>query len=90
MDQTMSNKIEAFLDRGEIRDCFDIEFMLRRGVEMPLKDEGQAKALQEKLARLNDRDFKVKLASILEEDVREYYVTHRFRFLQEKLASIVL
>ena len=36
LDQTMKNKIEAFLDRGEIRDCFDIEFLLRRGVELPV------------------------------------------------------
>lgn len=35
LNQTMKNKFEAFLDRGEIRDCFDIEFLLRRGVELP-------------------------------------------------------
>lgn len=35
LNQTMKNKISAFLDRGEIRDCFDIEFLLRRGVELP-------------------------------------------------------
>jgi len=35
LDQTMKNKIAAFLDRGEIRDCFDIEFLLRRGIELP-------------------------------------------------------
>lgn len=87
LDQTMKNKIEAFLDRGEIRDCFDIEFMLRRGVEIPPMDERQSIAFQKKLARLKDRDFKVKLGSILENDIREYYVTHRLRFLQEKLAS---
>jgi hypothetical protein len=33
--QTMINKVEAFLDRGEIRDCFDIEFLLRRGISLP-------------------------------------------------------
>ena len=90
LDQSMKNKIEAFLDRGEIRDCFDIEFMLRRGVEIPVRDEGQSIAFQKKLARLKDRDFKVKLGSILEDDIREYYVTHRFHFLQERLASIVI
>ena len=87
LDQTMKNKIEAFLDRGEIRDCFDIEFMLRRGAEIPLMDKGQSIAFQKKLARLKDRDFKVKLGSIIEDDVREYYVSHRFRLLDEKLSS---
>ena len=35
LDQTMKNKIDALLDRAEIRDCFDIEFMLRRGTKLP-------------------------------------------------------
>jgi len=90
LDQTMENKINAFLDRGEIRDCFDIEFMIRRGFDMPLSDERQLIAFQKMLSRLKDRDFKVKFGSILEDDIREYYVTNRFRFLQEKLASISL
>jgi len=82
LEQTMKNKIEAFLDRGEIRDCFDIEFMVRRGVKVPFKEE----ALQAKIGKLKERDFKVKLGSILEDEIREYYVTNRFRFLQEKLS----
>ena len=86
----MKNKIEVFLNREEIRDCFDIEFMLRRGVEIPMKDGKQSIAIQKKLALLKERGFKVKLGSILENDIRDYYVTHRFRFLQEKLASMVL
>ncbi len=90
LDQTMKNKIKAFLDRGEIRDCFDIEFMIRRGVDMPLNDQRQLTAFRKMLSRLKDRDFKVKLGSIIEDDIREYYVTNRFRFLQEKLASISL
>ena len=90
LEQTMKNKIEAFLNRGEIRDCFDIEFMLRRGVEIFFNDEGQSIAFRNKLVRLKDRDFKVKLGSILEDDIREYYATHRFHFLLEKLASMDL
>ncbi|MBW1803705.1 MAG: nucleotidyl transferase AbiEii/AbiGii toxin family protein, partial [Deltaproteobacteria bacterium] len=65
LDQTMENKIKAFLDRGEIRDCFDIEFMIRRGVDMPLNDERQLTTFQKMLSRLKDRDFKVKLGSII-------------------------
>jgi hypothetical protein len=85
LDQTINNKIEAFLDRGEIRDCFDIEFMLRRGVEIPRMDEKQSIAFRKKLALLKDRDFKVKLGSILETDTRDYYIANRFRYLHEKL-----
>jgi len=85
LDQTINNKIEAFLDRGEIRDCFDIEFMLRRGVEIPRMDEKQSIAFRKKLALLKERDFKVKLGSILETDTRDYYIANRFHYLQEKL-----
>jgi hypothetical protein len=34
------NKKAAFLNRGEIRDCFDIEFLLRRGVALRFIDQG--------------------------------------------------
>ncbi len=53
-------EIEAFLNRGEIRDCFDIEFLLRRGVELPVLAGEQSIEFREKLAGFKDRDFKVK------------------------------
>ncbi|MGA8180883.1 MAG: nucleotidyl transferase AbiEii/AbiGii toxin family protein [Desulfobacterales bacterium] len=87
MEQTMKNKISAFLERGEIRDSFDIEFLLRRGVELPVFDKKQIEQFQKKLAGLKERDFKVKLGAILENDIREYYFTHRFGYLEEKLAA---
>ena len=42
-------------------------------------------ALHKKIAGLKEKDFKVKLGSILEDEIREYYVTNGFRFLQDKL-----
>jgi hypothetical protein len=59
--------------------------MLRRGVDIPRMDEKQSIAFRKKIALLKDRDFKVKLGSILENDTRDYYIANRFRFLQEKL-----
>jgi hypothetical protein len=88
LDQTIKNKIKAFLDRGEIRDCFDIEFLLRRGIELPVKTDRELIEFQKKLASLKERDFRVKLGSILESDIRDYYVRHRFSYLQEKIASM--
>lgn len=88
LNQTMKNKIEAFCDRGEIRDCFDIEFLLRRGVELPALTDRQYKALQKKLLGFKERDFKVTLGSILESEIRNYYVEQRFGYLEEKLASM--
>ena len=89
LEQTMKNKILAFLNRGEVRDCFDIEFLLRRGIELPVELEEQLKELQNKLSHLSDNDFKVKLGSILDSDNREYYISNRFSYLEEKLASMI-
>lgn len=85
LNQTMDNKIEAFLDRGEIRDCFDIEFLLRRGIELPTLTDRQNKAFQKRLGQFKERDFKVTLGSIVEDDIRNYYVKQRFGYLEEKL-----
>ena len=86
LNQTMKNKFDAFLDRGEIRDCFDIEFLLRRGVELPALTNRQFNEFHKKLVRFKEKDFKVKLGSILENEIRKYYVEQRFGYLQEKLA----
>jgi hypothetical protein len=87
LNQTMKNKVNAFLDRGEIRDCFDIEFLLRRGMELPADIGKEADRLLKKIDGFKNKDFKVKLGSILETEVREYYVTQRFSYLKEKLSS---
>ena len=89
LEQTMKNKIEAFLDRGEIRDCFDIEFLLRRGTDLPVEFMKKCIEVQKKIARFKDVDFKVKLGSILEKDMRDYYVENRFSFLEEKIAAMI-
>ena len=82
-------KIEAFLDRGEIRDCFDMEFLLRRGVQLPVGLAVEAAELRKRIAGFKDIDFRVKLGSILEKDTRAYYIENRFSFLEEKLAALV-
>ena len=87
LEQTMKNKIQAFLDRGEIRDCFDIEFLIRRGVDLPVSSDREIADMQDKIKRFKDIDFRVKLGSILEKDFRSYYVENKFSFLEEKIAA---
>jgi len=87
LDQTMTNKIKAFFNRGEIRDCFDIEFLLRRGVALPSNIDQERGNFLKKLDRFKDRDFKIKLGSILESEFRDYYVANRFSYLREKLSA---
>ena len=88
LEQTMKNKIQAFLDREEIRDCFDIEFLLRRGTDLPVLTHKECTVLQKKISLLKDVDFKVKLGSILEKDMRDYYAENKFSFLEEKLTAL--
>ena len=89
LEQTIKNKIQAFLDREEIRDCFDIEFLLRRGIDLPVEDREKCVELQKKIVHFKEVDFKVKLGSILEKDIRDYYVENRFSFLEEKLTAML-
>jgi predicted nucleotidyltransferase component of viral defense system len=74
LEQTMKNKIEALLDRGEIRDCFDIEFVLRRGTALPELSGKRLNDLLKKAAGFKDRDFKVKLGGIVDNIARAYYI----------------
>ena len=88
LEQAMKNKFNAFMDRGEIRDGFDIEFLLRKGIALPEMSSSLAKKFIKKIERLNKMDFKVRLGSIIEKEIREYYVTRKFDYLKEKLGVI--
>jgi len=88
LEQAMKNKVAAFVDRGEIRDGFDIEFLLRKGIALPEMRTAQATKIEKTIDGLKDVDFRVKLGSILENDVREYYTIRKFAYLKEKLGEI--
>jgi hypothetical protein len=88
LEQTMKNKIDALLGRGEIRDSFDIEFLLRKGIAFPELKEERKKKLQKRLDGFKEKDFKVKLGSILESDIRKYYIINRFNFIEDKLREL--
>lgn len=87
LEQSMLNKVGAFLDRGEIRDCFDIEFLLRKGIQLPSLDAESKEKFRRKIQGFKEKDYKVKLGSIVEEDMRRYYISRGFAYLQEKLLS---
>lgn len=84
LQQMMKNKIEAMLSRKIIRDCFDIEFLLMRGVELPT-DKTKLLEIKEIIDSFKERDFKVTLGSILEEKERKFYLENRFKFLKEEI-----
>jgi hypothetical protein len=86
LDQMMQNKIEAILERKEIRDGFDIEFLLRRGIHFPELPAKRFLQLKNVIEGFSEREFRVTLGSALEPEVREYYITNRFSYLLERLS----
>jgi len=86
LNQMMKNKILAFQSRKIIRDAFDIDFLIKRGVELPLEIE-TLKNVQKLIKLFKERDFKVSLGSLLELKEREFYSTNKFNFLEEEIFS---
>uniref|UniRef100_A0A832DIA6 Nucleotidyl transferase AbiEii/AbiGii toxin family protein n=1 Tax=Ignavibacterium album TaxID=591197 RepID=A0A832DIA6_9BACT len=84
LSQMMKNKFDALLFRKIIRDAFDIEFLLMRGIELPSDKEKLQAALQI-INNFKEQDFKVTLGSILDEKERNYYLKNRFKLLKEEL-----
>lgn len=84
----METKVKAFLSRREIRDVFDIEFLLKKGVEIKAtKDE--LKALLEGIHSLRKTDYTTKLGSILDPEIRKYYVKENFKILKFKVKEFL-
>jgi len=84
LNQMFKSKVSALLDRVEIRDAFDLEFLARRGVDLDLSQRDKKKII-ERLRGFTKRDFSVKLGSVLLSEVRGYYNQKRFTYLEEKL-----
>jgi len=80
LEQMMENKIGALLDRKEIRDAFDIDFLSRRGVNLSV-DYEELKKIKEIIKGFKKRDYYVTLGSLLDGDAREYYKKDKFSYL---------
>jgi len=88
LEQTMKNKIAALLERVEMRDGFDIEFLLRQGIPLPDLSDAHKTKMIARLDGFKENDFKVKLGSILESDIRAYYIENQFNYLRQKLRHL--
>jgi hypothetical protein len=85
LKQMLRNKVLSLIDRGEIRDAFDMEFLLRRGATIEIGEE-EKKTVVKRIRGFTKKDFDVKLGSVLLPDLRQYYREHRFEYLEQKLA----
>ncbi len=84
----MKAKIEAFLERKEIRDVFDIEFLVKKGIKLHLSPT-IAKTLLDTINSLSKKDYTVKLGSLLEERERRYYIDENFKILKAELNELI-
>jgi predicted nucleotidyltransferase component of viral defense system len=82
----MASKVNAFLNRKEIRDVYDLEFLVKRGVPLNLS-ESQRKDVLEEINKLTKRDYTVKLGMLLEAEQRNYYRTENFKILKAALEN---
>ncbi|MDD3849781.1 MAG: nucleotidyl transferase AbiEii/AbiGii toxin family protein, partial [Smithellaceae bacterium] len=89
LEEMMKSKIEAFLSRKEIRDAYDIEFLLKKGIALPAENEILGKLLAG-LAKLGKKDFSVKLGTLLDASVRQYYIENGFRILEMRLRDKIM
>jgi hypothetical protein len=88
LDQMMKNKIEALLSRKLIRDAFDLEFLLMRGIDLPNDKEKLSDALQT-INNFKEQEYKVTLGSILDEKERKFYLENRFKLLKEEITKSI-
>jgi len=88
LNQMMKNKVEAILSRKIIRDCFDLEFLVMRGTELP-KDNEKLRQILEIILDFKEIDYKVTLGSILEEKDRKFYLENKFSFLKEEIHKLL-
>jgi len=88
LEQMINNKIEALLERKEIRDAFDIEFLIKRGVKFSTNKE-TIEDMVRVIRKFSKNDFYVKLGSLLPADVREYYKQNRFSVLEDNLNQVL-
>jgi predicted nucleotidyltransferase component of viral defense system len=84
LPEMMTSKIDAFLQRKEIRDAYDLEFLVKKGVQADISPE-EADQILTAIAALTRQDYNVKLCSLLEANQRPYYRQNNFRILKSHL-----
>lgn len=82
LEEMASAKVEAFLERKEIRDVFDLEFLVKKGVVLDRIPLAQLKQVIAGIDKLTNKDYAVKLGSLLEEKQRKYYNSENFKILR--------
>lgn len=80
----MAAKTEALLARKEIRDAFDMEFLVKRGITLTASAETRER-IKAVISSFTKKDYTSKLGSLLEESDRKYYSSENFKILLSAL-----
>ena len=88
LDQMMKNKIAALVSRRIIRDAFDIDFLLKRGIMLDAGKDTLNEML-EVIDSFKPNDYRVTLGSILDPGERDYYNQYKFSLLREELIKLI-
>ena len=88
LEQMWKNKVAALLERKEIRDAYDLEFIFKKNkayaTTTPRPTQQRILAI---LDSFKPRDFKVKLGSLIENEDRAFYNQNGFKILKNGLLS---
>ncbi len=82
----MNFKNRKYLKLKEIRDAFDIEFILKKGIEIT-QDEKELVKVKKIIHQFGKKEYNVTLGSILEPQLRDYYKNNNFEYLISKISE---
>lgn len=88
LEDMMRSKIETFLTRVQIRDVFDIEFLVKRGVALDASKK-ELLEMQKLIKKFKAKAYRVTLGSLLEFKERQYYRQANFRIVLGAIDKIL-
>ncbi|MDP2303496.1 MAG: nucleotidyl transferase AbiEii/AbiGii toxin family protein [Ignavibacteria bacterium] len=88
LTQMMRNKTASLISRKVIRDCFDIDFLFKRGIPLVNEKENLIQML-DVIKDFKEKDFKVTLGSLLDAKERDFYNNAGFTLLQQEITALI-
>lgn len=89
LDEVIKSKIDAFLGRDEVRDVFDIEFLLKKGIKLDGIPVEKLRKVMQNMEKLRPRDYTARLGPLLEAKERAYYSKENFKILKAAIAAVI-
>ena len=86
LTESARRKLEAIRSRDEVRDYFDLEFLLRKGVDAGFTDSDRSR-IRARISRFRKSDITSVLGALLAKDLRDYYAKNGFAYLLEKISA---